>query len=63
MFCQNTDDDGEWNRILSEVDKDGNAEIDFTEFSIMMNKMLDINPRNLVDDHSQSLSANISFDS
>jgi calcium-dependent protein kinase len=28
--------DEEWDRVIKQVDKDGNKEIDFNEFSIMM---------------------------
>jgi len=33
-------DDAEWDEILDEVDEDGNGEIDFEEFKIMMLKVL-----------------------
>jgi len=35
-------EDEEWDSVVSEVDKDGNAEIDFHEFSIMMEKMMNV---------------------
>lgn len=35
-------DDNEWERILDEVDADGNGEIDFEEFKHMMYKVLDV---------------------
>jgi calcium-dependent protein kinase len=33
-------DEEVWNQVISEVDGDGNGEIDFEEFSIMMRKIL-----------------------
>lgn len=33
-------DDGVWNQLISEVDIDGNGEIDYKEFKIMMNKLV-----------------------
>ena len=33
-------DDSEWERILDEVDEDGNGEISFEEFKLMMYKLL-----------------------
>ena len=34
-------DDEIWAKIISEVDNDGNGELDFQEFSYMMNRLLD----------------------
>ena len=33
-------DDAEWERILDEVDEDGNGEISFEEFKLMMYRLL-----------------------
>lgn len=33
-------DEDVWNQVVNEVDADGNGEIDFEEFSIMMRKIL-----------------------
>ncbi len=33
-------DDSEWDRIMDEVDEDGNGEISFDEFKLMMYKLM-----------------------
>lgn len=41
ILCQGQNiDDKVWKEIIDEVDIDGNGEIDFNEFSIMMQKLV-----------------------
>lgn len=41
LLCQGQNiDDEVWEKIIMEVDNDGNGEIDFEEFSEMMTKLL-----------------------
>jgi calcium-dependent protein kinase len=41
MLCQGQNiDDEVWEKIIQEVDNDGNGEIDFDEFTEMMTKLL-----------------------
>lgn len=49
-------DEKVWHDIISEVDIDGNGEIDFHEFSIMMQKLLQNSPCEVNPVQSSSLS-------
>ena len=41
ILCSGEDiDDEVWDRIVNEIDEDGNGEIDIEEFTLMMQKML-----------------------
>jgi hypothetical protein len=50
-------DDSEWERIMDEVDEDGNGEISFDEFKLMMYKMMGM--QNLITHQDDSVIDNV----
>ena len=44
VLCHGQDDfeDGVWDKIINEIDQDGNGEIDFEEFCDMFDKMINV---------------------
>lgn len=46
-------DDNEWDKIIEEVDKDGNGEISFDEFKNMIYNMCNIMPKDTEDEEAK----------